>query len=92
MKLNTVIGINMMKYNFSVVARVLNDTWNCPHEYINQINQAKANKIKVNWPADKKLAYFAYEIHKKDSVGVALNRFTHRFIKFPKAKHVIHAK
>ena len=81
-----------MKYNFSVDARELNDTWICPHVYISQINPANINKTKVSWPADKKLAYFAYEIHKKDSVGVELNQFTHKFIKFPNAKHVLHAK
>lgn len=59
MKLITVIGINIIKYNFSVQARVLKDTWILPQAYINQINQANNNKTKVSWPADKKFAYFS---------------------------------
>ena len=74
-----------MKYNFSVEERVLNDTWICPHAYINQINPANNNKIKVNWLADKKLAYFSYEIHKKDEFDDAINQFTHAWIKFQNA-------
>ena len=31
-KLRTVIGIRITKYNFSVVVRVLNDTWILPQE------------------------------------------------------------
>jgi hypothetical protein len=48
MKLITVIGINIIKYNFSVQARVLKDTWILPQAYINQINQANNNKTKVS--------------------------------------------
>ena len=55
-KLITVIGINTIKYNFSVVARVLNETLILQQAYINQISQANNNNTKVSWPADKKLA------------------------------------
>ena len=55
-KLITVRGINTIKYNFSVVARVLNETLILQQAYINQINQANNNNTKVSCPADKKLA------------------------------------
>ena len=91
-KLNTVIGIKIIKYNFSVVARVLKVTWILQHAYINHINQANNNNTKVNCPADRKWAYFSYEIHKKVDVGWVDNHKTHWWIKFQKAKAVTQAK
>jgi hypothetical protein len=91
-KLKTVMGINNMKYNFSVVARVLKVTWILPQAYISRINPANNSNTNVNCPAERKLEYFAYVIHKNAEVGCADNHKTHWWIKFPNAKAVIPAK
>lgn len=91
-KLRTVIGIKMIKYNFSVDVRVPKDTCIVEHEYISQINPANNNKIKVSCPADKKFAKLLYEIQINSDVGDVINHNTHWLIKFQKAKHVIPAK
>ena len=90
-KLMTVIGIRITKYNFSVVIVVLKDIWILQQQCINQIIQANSNKTKVSWPADKKLAYFQKDIHMNVEWGCDINHITHCWIQLPKAKHVIPA-
>ena len=53
-KLNTVIGIKIIKYNFSVVARVLKVTWILQQAYISQIKPANNNSTKVSCPTERK--------------------------------------
>lgn len=58
-KLNTVIGTNIMKYSFSVDECVLKETEILQHAYIIRMSNTNSNNTKVNCHEDKKLAYFA---------------------------------
>lgn len=91
-KLKTVIGIKIIKYNFSVVTLVQKDTWILQQAYIIRINPTKSSKTKVNWPAERKFAYFSYEIPRNDESGWDINQVIHWCIIFQKAKDVIHTR